>query len=99
MELDTKIVREKMISSSGPMVISGTSSSQALFQDHLNLSTEAQDRYQVLKAVELFYLLCSKVPVSHTPGTNVHRYVPTGILTATWILQPDLGENSTSPTT
>lgn len=60
MELDTRIVREKMISNRGHMVISGTSWSQALFQDLLNLSKEAQDRYCVFKAVELLYLLCSK---------------------------------------
>lgn len=97
MELDTRIVREKMISNRGHMVISGTSWSQALFQDLLNLSKEAQDRYCVFKAVELLYLLCSKVPVSHTPGTNVHRYVPQSILEATSYMQAHLGEKLTIP--
>ena len=79
------------------MVISGTSWSQALFQDLLNLSKEAQDRYCVFKAVELLYLLCSKVPVSHTPDTNVHRYVPQSILEATSYMQAHLGEKLTIP--
>lgn len=95
MILDTKNVKETMAANQGCMVISGTPWSLALFQDLLKLSKEEQERYCVFKAVELLYLLSSKVPVTHNLKPSSHSYIPQGILEAAAYMQTHLGDKIT----
>ena len=63
MRLDTKNVRDRMAAANGWITLSGTPWAQTFFETMTHLSDDAQERYCVLKSVELLYLLCSGLPV------------------------------------
>lgn len=61
-ELNTEIVKERMIQQRGCLSIFNVSWSKALFESLAHLSPKSQGQYCVFKSVELLYLLCSASP-------------------------------------
>ncbi len=64
MELNTKIVKEKMAARNGCLSLHCTPWTQAFFETVRYLSEKVQERYCVFKSVELLYLLCTEASES-----------------------------------
>ena len=73
-KLNTEGVREKMSSTGGHLLLSGTPWTQAFFKTMERLPDDARERYCVFKSIELLYLLCSEIP-----GTDASEPGPGGI--------------------
>lgn len=62
-ELCTGNIKDRMAAANGYIVLSGTPWVQAFFENVKRLPDDMLDRYCIFKSVELFYLLCSGIPV------------------------------------
>lgn len=96
LELDAERAGEKLGALRGCTALSDTPWTKALFEGLACLPEEAGGPYCLWKAMELFYLLCARDPVSeHSWNLYPGGYITTGVLEARRYMETHLEEKLT----